>query len=166
MIPISPKVISRTKVDEVRIPQIIEPEGFNAVQVGGAWEEIEFALDSGATETVVPEDALQAVETREGAASRRGVEYEIATGTKIPNLGEKRFESVSEGGSVRSITAQVCEVNKALMSVKKVMSSGNRVVFDDEGSYIQSKTTGEVMWLREDKGMFMIKLFVSKERGF
>ena len=41
LMPISPKVISRTNVDEVRIPQTIESERFNAVQAEGEWEEIE-----------------------------------------------------------------------------------------------------------------------------
>ena len=55
------------------------------------WEELELAVDSGATENVVSEDMLQSVEMKEGLAAKRGVEYEVANGTRIPNLGEKRF---------------------------------------------------------------------------
>ena len=41
------------------------------------------------------------------------------------------------------MTAQNCAVKKTLMSVSKIASKGNRVVFDDDGSYIESKATGE-----------------------
>ena len=140
----------------------IEPEGFNAVQGDNEWEEIDMAVDSGATETVINEDMLEAVETKQGPASKRGVEYEVANGVRIPNKGEKKFVAVSENGIARTITAQVCDVNKALLSVRKVMKAGNRVVFDEEGSYIEDKETSEKMWLNEEQGMFMVKMWVRK----
>ena len=87
------------------------------------------AVDSGATETVVGEEMLAMIETKDGPASKRGVEYEVANGVRIPNLGEKKFEAVTEDGIERNITAQVCEVNKALLSVSKMAKSGHRVVF-------------------------------------
>ena len=44
------------------------------------WEEIELAVDSGAIETVVSEDMLTSIETTEGNAYKRGVQYEVASG--------------------------------------------------------------------------------------
>ena len=76
-------------------------------------------VDSGASETVVGEDMIQPVETREGRASKNGVCYEVANGVRIPNLGEKIFIGTSGEGISRQITAQVCEVNKGLLSVAK-----------------------------------------------
>ena len=38
--------------------------------------------------------------------------------------------------------------------------AGNRVVFDEDGSYIEDKNTGERMWLKEKDGMYMLKLWV------
>ena len=119
----------------------VEPEGFNSIETSGEWECLDLAVDSGATETVVKEEMLTA-ETTEGAASRRGVQYEVANGVLIPNLGEKKFQGVSEENITRGLTAQVADVNKALLSVRKVVKAGNRVVFDDdEGSYIEDKVT-------------------------
>ena len=103
---------------------------------------------------------LTAVETREGAASRRGVEYEVANGDKIPNMGEKKFVAVSAEGVKRNITAQVCDVNKPLLSVRKVAAAGNRVVFDSEGSYIEDKATNERMWIKEEGGMYILQMWV------
>ena len=44
-------------------------------------------------------------------------------------------------------------------------SMGHRVVFDQEGSYIQDKKTGEVIWLKEEGGMYMLKLWVKKPKA-
>ena len=48
--------------------------------------------------------------------------------------------------------------------------NGHRVVFDDDGSYIEDKATGDKSWLYEVNGMYMLKLWVSKktskEAGF
>ena len=52
-------------------------------------------VDSGASETVVNEDMIQSVETKEGKAYKNGVCYEVANGIRIPNLGEKRFFGTS-----------------------------------------------------------------------
>ena len=131
----------------------------------GDWECIEFAVDSGATETVITEDMLPFIEMKDGWASRNKVEYEVANGDRIPNMGEKKFSGSTEEGLNRCVTAQVCDVNKALMSVKKIVAAGNKVVFDEEGSYIEDKRTKEKIWLREEKGMYMLKLWV-KNTGF
>ena len=133
--------------------------------------EIDVAVDSGATETVMSEDTLNGViDITDSAACKRGIVYEVADGTQIPNLGERKFLGVMEDGSAKGVTAQVCAVNKTLMSVSKVASKGNRVVFDDDGSYIGCKTTGERSWLTQIGGMYYLKMWVSRkstaEAGF
>ena len=87
--------------------------------------------------------------------------YEVANGVQIPNLGERKFVGITEDGIARGMTAQACAVNKTLMSVSKIVKPGNRVVFDDDGSYIEDKTTGEKLWMTESGGMYSIKLWVS-----
>ena len=86
----------------------------------------------------------------------------MANGVKIPNLGEKRFIGVAENGISRGYTAQVCSVNKCLLSVSKVVRAGHRVVFDADGSYIEDKTSGEWMGLTESNGMFMLRLWTKR----
>ena len=129
----------------------------------GGWEKIELTVDSGASETVIPEELVGSVEVTEGIKSKRGVEYEVANGVKIPNLGEKRFVAESAEGVRRNITAQVCDVNKALLSVKKVVAAGNRVVFEEEGGYIEDRLTGDCMWLEEAGGMYMLSMWVESK---
>ena len=74
--------------------------------------------------------------------SKRGVEYEVANGIKIPNMGENNFIGHTGEGHARNLTAQVCEANKALLSVSKLVRAGNKVVFGDtDGNYIEDKET-------------------------
>ena len=68
--------------------------------------------------------------------------------------------AIAESGQERKMKAQVCDVNKALLSVKRALQAGNRVVFDDDGSFIQDKVTGECMHLEDRGGMFMLKVWV------
>ena len=48
--------------------QIVYPQGVNGVGAGEReeWEELEIAVDSGATETVIPEDKLEGVDLVSG----------------------------------------------------------------------------------------------------
>ena len=89
--------------------------------MAGQWEEMEIAVDSGASETVIGEDTLKGVTVTEGEQSRRGVKYEVANGERIPNLGEKKMRIKTEEGVQRAMTAQVVDVNKALLSVHKMV---------------------------------------------
>ena len=73
----------------LRVFRTIEPEGVCAVSQDSEWEVIEMAVDSAATETVVGEEMLKSIEMKEGTASKRGVEYEVANGIRIPNLRER-----------------------------------------------------------------------------
>ena len=105
------KKAKKEKAQELRIIRTIEPETVNSVTTKNKWEVIDLAVDSGASETVISKDMLPNIPTKQGDASRR-VQYEVANGVRIPNLGEKKFQGCSEEGTVRSITTQVCEVNK------------------------------------------------------
>ena len=150
------------KPDNLSMLGTVVPEGVNMINASGDWEELEMAVDSGATETVIGEDMVSSVDLKEGEPFKRGVQYEVASGTLIPNLGEKRFIAVGEEGEQRKMTVQVCEVNKALLSVSNVVSAGYRVVFEQGGSYVEDCATGERMYLKEVGGMYMMKLWIKK----
>ena len=67
---------------------------------------------------------------------------------------------VTEEGSLRLMTCQVAPVARALGSVKRMCAAGHRIVFDDEGSYIKNKFTGEVNWLREENGNYLLDVSI------
>ena len=140
----------------------IEPEGLHRVTEDGIWEKIELAVDSGASDSVVPPTMPASIPTVEGPASKRGVLYEVASGHQIPNEGEKRFTAVTDEGAEKKMALQVRDVNQGLLSVSKVAGAGNRVVFDEQGSYIENKSSGQISWLKERNGMYILSLWVKR----
>lgn len=63
------------------------------------------------------------------------------------------------------MVAAVTEVDDALLSVSKVVKAGNRVVFDEGGSYIEHKESGEVTPLIEQRGLYKLKMWVPKNQS-
>ena len=52
-------------VNDLRLFRTTEPEGIDIIGNEGEWIKIDMALDSGATETVVGEQMVGAIETKE-----------------------------------------------------------------------------------------------------
>ena len=98
------------------------------------WEVMGAVVEFGASVIVIPPRVAGGYAIRESAASRAGVQYEIANGDEIPNLCEKLFAVVTEEGTVRGMRPQVADVSKALQSVRALVSTGHVVVFGDGGS--------------------------------
>ena len=129
------------------------------------WGGLKVRQCSGAGETVVGEAELESVDIVDGDARRRGVKYEVADGTLIPNLGEKRFRAVTEEGYEKGIVAQVCGVSKSLLSVRRVVENGGTVVFKIGEGYIDG-ANGDRIWMKERDGVYTLKLWVRKgEKG-
>ena len=143
----------------------IEREGAKAVKQDEEWGEIKLAADSGPTDTVISPGDLPHIELREGAPYKRGVEYEITNGLFSRDLGEKQFVGVTAEGETQSVVAQVVDVSQNSLSVKKCTKSGNRVVFDSEGSYTENKATGKIIWVEEDGNLWSLRMW-AKRRPF
>ena len=126
----------------------------------GGWQKVSMAVDSGAAETVIPHTLVTGHPIRETDASRRGVNYASATGQPIPNLGEQRLPLCTVEGTLRSMTFQATPVSRPLGSVKRMMESGHKVVFDSDGCFIENKISGEINWLREENGNFMMDMWI------
>ena len=60
------------------------------------------------------------------------------------------------------MSIQVADVTKLLAAVSQICDAGNRVVFDSEGSYIENKVSGDITWLREKNGMYVLTLWVRR----
>ena len=82
-----------------------------------------------------------------------------ATGEEIPNLGELKIPMLTREDTMRHMTFCAAPVAKPLASVKKMVLAGHRVVFDDI-SYIENKVTGEVNYLREEAGNYILDVWV------
>ena len=58
------------------------------------------------------------------------------------------------------MTFQTAPVAKPLASVAKIGMAGHVVVFDEGASYILNKTTGDINWLREEDGNYMLDVWI------
>ena len=85
------------------------------------------------------------------------------------------FEPLSECCPVQAVEAKVqkgaiefnvADVRKPLASAVKMVRAGNRIIFDDEGSYGESKSTGERMRVDVKDGTFVFNVtFENGEEG-
>ena len=98
-------------------------------------------VDSGAAESVWPEDLLPEVMTRPSVGSRAGVNYVAANGQKMPNLGEKKIQFKTKDDLNSSTTFQVTQVKKPLAAVSKITEKGNWVCFGPGEAYIHNIAT-------------------------
>ena len=61
----------------------------------------------------------------------------------------------------RGMVMKASPVTKPLGFVKEICQAGHTVVFDDEGSFIMNKKTGEVNCLREEDGNYMLDAWIA-----
>ena len=73
----------------------------------------------------------------EGWGATNGVEYEVANGVSIPNIGKHNLVIWTGDGRLRALTSQICAVNICLLLVARLNAAGQRVVLDGADSYIQ-----------------------------
>ena len=83
----------------------------------------------------------------------------------IPNEGEKRIMAVTEEGVEKRLILRVCDVNQGLISASKSASSGNRVILDDDGSYVENKSSGQKTWVEKRDGMYIMSLWVRRPKA-
>ena len=131
---------------------------------GDDLEVIDAILDSGASVIVIPPHVAGGYAIQESTASRVGVQYAVANGEKIPNLGEKLFAVVTEEGTVRGMRPQVADVSKALQSVRGLVKTGQLVVFGDRADgtehYILNRESGKVNAVCDDGFNYLMGLYV------
>ena len=132
-------------------------QSLNTVAKAGEW--VEMVMDSGAGDHVAPKDWMPEYPRMDTDRSL-GSSFTSATGEEMPNYGEKQVLMLTSSGTMNAMRVQTSNTKKFLGSVSRVMKAGNRVVFDEDGSYVVNKATGETTWMREERGIFKIDVWV------
>ncbi len=117
------------------------------------FEILSAVMDSGATIPVINPGTGKAYEMTESAASRAGVEYEVANGDTLPNLGEKKMAVLTAEGTLRGYQTQCADVSKSLQAIRALVSSQHAVCFglgDGTDHLVINKISGEVNGMRDD----------------
>ena len=99
------------------------------------------------------------------AETRRKGYYTAANDTKIYNEGEREVSGYTAEGKQAGMTFQVCAVNGPLGAVRKMCREGNRVVFDEDGSYIEHKSSGIKTKINDVGESYALRLRVKKGVG-
>eukprot|EP00969_Alexandrium_andersonii_P318168 14054482-Alexandrium_andersonii.AAC.1 len=73
------------------------------------YKRLQFAVDSGASASVIPESLLNGHSVQQSEGSRMGVSYLAADGGRIPNCGEAQLNLTTKERHRCRITFQVAE---------------------------------------------------------
>ena len=68
----------------------------------------------------------------------------MANGTEINNYCERQLQGLGDDYAPIGMTVQAADVSATPGSVHRVPQAGNTVVFDEDGSYIEHKRTGNL----------------------
>ena len=116
---------------------------------GEEWFEIELTADTGACDTVIPRTSCPKIPIQSSLQSLRQMEYEIADGSTIPNLGERRCLMWTEDATqARHINMQVADVHKALLSLSRCADMGFESRFGRTMGALIDEDSGEVIPLK------------------
>ena len=147
--------------DGIPIMALFSPDTeINHLKQGPRWVKLETVVDSGDAESVVPVQMAPWVPRQESEGSKRGQTYLSASGEKLPNMGEKKFDMVTSEGNWAQATYQVAEVTKPLCSVSKMCDKGNRVVFELGGGYVKHIKSGTRTRFTRQNNVYVMEMCV------
>ena len=144
----------------------IDSDGFKTVRSKERKrKKVKITLDSGAGASCWPEKLWQDVPM---GPKTKGVRFAAANGTALKYLGNKsmrfrpkdmrgKFGERVQGGTCE-MKFHVTDTTKPLAAAMAVVKMGNRVVLDVDGSYIESKATGERIILEEEGGTYVFEV--------
>ena len=133
-------------------------------------ETVVVTVDSGAHNTVGPKHVGTHFDVKPTEASKAGRHYSAANGSIIKNYGQRVIVGKDENGTTVSLPIQVADVKKVLGSVREMVKSKNRIVFDEDEqgrscSYVEYKPTGQKTVIHERNGTFQFSIKVPKGKG-
>ena len=124
-------------------------------------QEVEVIVDSGACETVMPRNLCQLIPIVPSAQSIAKVEYQMASGKDIPNLGERHCEVYAEGSPHPLLMHfQVADVHRPLLSLSKAADMGFRSYLDDNGAWLEDVENCECLPIERKGDSYVMKLWV------
>ena len=125
------------------------------------YRKVTAVVDSGATRPVIPPEILPEMEIVETEESKAGHSFRGAgkNGAPIPNMGEQNVIGFTMEGQRRAMKWTVAPVRKPLISVGKLVESGNEVVLGKNPRIINQRN-GQVTKLRKQGGVYLIDIWI------
>ena len=114
----------------------------------------------------MPRSLCEGISFLQNRLSREGVEYEVANGAHIPNLGERRCEMMTIGSSTRkSIIFRVADVHKPLLSISGCAAMGSDCDLCDKGRHLLDKQSGEKISLERREQIYRMRAWIRQDPG-
>ena len=115
---------------------------------------------SGACETVMPKGLCSNIALRESAASKAGVEYEVASGKAGSQPGAWHYEISCEGaGSSMMMSFQVADIHRPLLSLSRAADQGFRSYLDWYGGYFKDTKRGETIPIQRRGNLYVMQIW-------
>ena len=125
------------------------------------WIEVELCADTGACDTVMPRKMCQGIAIQPSLQSMQCMEYEVADGNTIPNLGERRCIMWTDGAEeARHINLQVADVHKPLLSLSRCADMGFESRFGRVAGALIDEESGEVIPLERKGNLYVLKCWL------
>ena len=125
------------------------------------WVQVKLCADTGACDTVMPRIECAHIPIVPSLQSIQGLEYEVADGHEIPNLGERQCIMWTEGASTgRRINLQVADVHKALLSLSRCADMGFESRFGRRAGALIDEVTEEVIPLEREGNLYVLRCWL------
>ena len=125
------------------------------------WMEVELCADTGACDTVMPRSMCKNIPITPSLQSINMMEYSVADGHTIPNLGERKCLMWTEGATAeRQINLQVADVHKALLSLSRCADMGFESRFGRLAGALIDEETEEVIPLQRKGNLYVLKCWI------
>ena len=138
----------------------------NSFPSGEEWTKVEVTVDSGACETVMPEDICNHIRITPSIQSLRGDEYEVANGETVPNLGERRCLAMTAGSqATKKITFQCADIHKPLLSTACAADAGYETRLRRHGGYLEHSETGDRIPIYRRDNLYYLTMWIKGYPG-
>ena len=134
-------------------------------KAASGWKVLSMAVGSGACATVANPKEIPGYPVHDTEGSLAGENFTGAGGEEIENMGGMSVPIYTREQTMRQLNIVAAPVTKPLLSVKQLNKTGHVVIFDGADSCIINKHSGEISYLREEGGNFMLDVAVPPNDG-
>jgi hypothetical protein len=147
------KVLDLMNLDKMKMTggKTLEVNSFDEKQ------KIRFTVDSGAAETMCKKTDAKDFPIIHGG-NESMTKYIMPNGEIVENDGEKHLKVKTAEGDKFMVRTQLIDVRKPLMSVSKVCDEGNRVIFEENGGFIENTKSGQRTNFQREGNVYVLEL--------
>ena len=124
--------------------------------------DFEVALDSGCVQHVCDEVDTPGYQLEESEGSRRGANFIVGNGSKIPNRGQVnlKLEADNDQQGINALTStfQIAKVTRPLMSVSRICDGDMTATFDKHKAIVRDASGKVVCVFRRQGGLYVCRM--------